>query len=155
MLCLSFHIEKVSTSFLLNINVCTPPISGWQRTLRSLVGMTATRMQRNEMMLIIILLFALTIICHGFRLHRRCKFALLTQLLAEQVEAYRNRDHDSSETAQKCARPLNTEVIEHLAREEWEAGSDDGSQECVGCDCGCSAGLVSDAGDTEKSSLTT
>ena len=106
-------------------------------------------------MLDIIVLFALTVICHGLRLHGWCKLALLPQLLAKQVEAYWNRDHDSSETAQKCARPLNAEVVEHLAGEEWEAGSDNRSQECVGCDCRCSTNSVSDVEVAERSLLTT
>ena len=80
------------------------------------------------MMLIIIVLLTLTVIRRRrFWLHGGCKFALLAQLLAEKVEADGNWDHGRSETTEERACPLNAKVVEHLAGEEGEAGSDDGA----------------------------
>lgn len=143
----------VSTRFLLDINTRAIAV-GWQRILRLVKCMTPACMQCRELMLIVIVLigwpFTLAVICrHGLGLHGGCELALLTQPLSEDVEAYRYRNHCSSETSKKCTCPLNTKVVEHLARKERKAGADDGSQEGVGCNGRRRAGTVSNERNQE------
>lgn len=147
---MSFPIHNTSsTIILLKINTSSIPITiGSRQDLPALIKrMTPTGMQRHEIMLIIVVLIALTVICRRrLRLHSGGKFALLPQLLAEKVEADGNRDHGCGETSEQCACPLNAKIVKHLTGEEGKAGSDDGAQEGVCCDGRRSAGRVSSAG---------
>jgi hypothetical protein len=57
---------------------------------------------------------------------------LLSQGSAVEPEHDRNGNHHSREAGEQSASPLDAQVGEHLAGEEWEAGCDYRSEHYVG-----------------------
>lgn len=67
---------------------------------------------------------------------------LLAELLAKQVEANGDGNAQGGEAAEQRGGPLDAEAVEHLAREQGEAGGGDGAEKGVGGNGGGGAGKV-------------
>lgn len=69
-------------------------------------------------------------------LGRRRELALLADLGAVEVEEHGDGDEDGGDAAEERRRPLDAQPVEHVLREEREAGAGERAEEGVACDGG-------------------
>ena len=120
-----------------------------------MMRITLACMQCSHTVMRIIILFTSLLFRRWLLRHCWSELALHSQLLAEEIEADRDRNAEEGETAEERGSPLDAEVVEHLAGEQWKACCGYRSKKGVACDRGGGTGVVSRAQRNERLVLTT